>query len=155
MKSDKILIDNRGNGFEKAVQESGKVARYNGLGEKEALYLQICTEEILSLARSVTGEMMASFWLENEGNQYSLHLSTKTVMNKEKRASLLSAATSRKNEAARTFLGRIRNAFEEAMTADVNREGIPDEVLYDLPSHPIEETEWDGLERSILKKVSD
>ena len=113
------------------------------------------TEEILSLARSATGEMMASFWLENEGNQYSLHLSTKTVMNKEKRASLLSAATSRKNEAARTFLGRIRNAFEEAMTADVNREGIPDEVLYDLPNHPIEETEWDGLERSILKKVSD
>ena len=37
----------------------------------------------------------------------------------------------------------------------MNREGIPDEVLYDLPSHPIEETEWDGLERSILKKVSD
>ena len=28
-------------------------------------------------------------------------------------------------------------------------------MLYDLPSHPIEETEWDGLERSILKKVSD
>ena len=156
MKSNMIHIDNQGNGFQDAVNETKKVVEYNGLGAKDALCLQLCTEEILSLARSVTGEMQASFWLENEDKEYTLHLSTKTVMDKEKRALLIYSATSRKNEAAKTFLGRIRNAFEEAMAADVDHsEQIPEDVLDDLAYHTIEDTDWDGYERSILKKVSD
>ena len=156
MRSDMIQIDNLGNGFEDAVKETNKVAQYNSLNEKETRYLQLCTEEILSLAHSVTGEMQATFWLENQGKQYALHLNTKTVMDKEKREMLLTSASSRKNEAANTFLGWIRDAFERAMAADANHgDDIPEDVLDDLANHVIEDPEWDGFERSILKKVSD
>ena len=156
MKTDVIYIDNRGSGFRDALIQTEKAAEFRGLDHKEALRLRLCTEEMLSLARSVTGEMTASFWLESEGKRFDLHLSTKTVMDREKRENLLASATSRKNEAANTFLGKLRDAFESAMVSEPNANaGIPDEALDDMFNRTIELPEWDEYEQSILKQVSD
>ena len=156
MRSDTILIDNKGNGFDNAIKETAKAAEYCGLEKKDALYLQLCTEEILSLARSVTGEMQASFWLENEGKQYTLHMSTKAVLDKEKRSLLIASSTTGRNEAAKTFLGQIRDSFERAMAADADHSNmIPEMVMSDVSACPDDSDGWDWYERSILKKVSD
>ena len=154
MKSNVIHIDNRGNGFENAVKETRKAAKYNELSAKDSLCLELCAEEILSLARSVTGEMEATFWLENEGNHYALHLSTQTVMDREKRENLIASATSHKNEAANSFLGRLRDAFESALLSDADN-SIPEDALDDLANHVIEIPEWDEFEQSILRSVAD
>ena len=160
MKSDIILIDNQGKGFTEALEETKKVASYTGLEPKLTTRLQLMTEEMLSLARSVTGEMQASFWIENEGSQYDLHMATKTIMDKEKRYNLLSTASSRKNEAAKGFLGKLRDKLEEAMAAevDLSEEEIPMDIpfgILDLANHPIEDPEWDGYERSVLRRLAD
>ena len=157
MKSDIIHIDNQGVGFEAALAQTGKVAQFRELGEKEALRLRICAEEMLGLARSVTGEMEADFWLESEGRRFDLHMSTKTVMDKEKRRQLLSTASSRKNEAANSFLGKLRDAFEEAILSDVDYSAgeLPDEVAKDICYYHPEDPEWDGYEQSILRKLAD
>jgi hypothetical protein len=109
---------------------------------------------MLSLARSVTGEMQATFWLESEGRKFDMHLSTKTVMDKEKRDNLIASATSRKNEAATTFLGKLRDAFEKAMVSEVDY-NIPEDAIDDLANHPIVIPEWDEYEQSILREVAD
>ena len=154
MKSDIIRIDNQGSGFQDALAETAKAAQYRELNHKEALQLQLCTEEMLSLARSVTGELEATFWLESEGRHYELHLSTKTVMDREKRNHLLASASSRKNEAAGTFLGKLRDAFEEAMVSDVDY-SIPDIAMDDMVNRNIETPAWDEYEQSILHRVAD
>ena len=51
------------------------------------------SEEMLSMVRSVTGGIQAKFWIDTEGKQYELHLSAQTVLDKEERAALISAAT--------------------------------------------------------------
>lgn len=157
MKSDVIVIDNQGNGFADAVQETRKTAEFRGLSHKEAVQLQLMTEEMLSLARSVTGEMKASFWLENEQNSFELHMTTKTVMDKEKRYQLISSSTSRKNEAAGSFLGKLRDALEQAMAAEVDHtyDELPDEIRKDLPGQYVEDSEWDRYEQSILRRLAD
>ena len=157
MKSNVIIIDNQGNGFDKTIAEAQKVAVYEELSHKDSLHLQLCTEEMLSLVRSVTGEMKASFWIETEGRTFRLHVSTETVLDKEKRAQLLGASTSGKNEAAKSFLGQLRNTFEQAMAADVNHnDDLPEEVLDDLANHTIECTdpEWDQYEQSTLRRLA-
>lgn len=154
MKSDVIKIDNSGNGFQDALIQTTKSAQFRNLSHKETLQLRLCAEEMLSLARSVTGEMQASFWVESTGKQFDMHLSTKTVMDREKRENLLASATTRKNEAAATFLGKLRDAFEQAMLSDVTY-SIPEDALDDLANHPIEIPEWDEYEQSILRKVAD
>ena len=83
MKSNVINIANQGNGFENTIEEARKVAKYESLNHKESLRLQLCAEEMLSLVRSVTGELKASFWIETEGRTFSLHMSTQTVLDKD------------------------------------------------------------------------
>ena len=157
MKSDTIKIDNRGNGFQAALAETAKVAQFRGLDRKESLHLQLCTEEMLCLARSVTGEMEAEFWLESEDRRFELHMSTQTVMDKEKRYYLLSSASSRKNEAANSFLGKLRDRFEQAMTAepDHSYDELSEDVARDLAGFHVDDPEWDRYEQSILRRVAD
>ena len=157
MKSDVILIDNQGNGFDEALKQTSKVAEYRGISPKDTTRLQLMTEEMLSMARSVTGEMQASFWIDSEGTAFELHMTTKTVMDKEKRYLLISSSTSRKNEAAKSFLGKLRDAFEEAMIADADHEyfDLPVELQADLAGRPIESPEWDRYEQSVLLRLAD
>ena len=157
MKSDVIRIDNQGYGFEDAIMEVERAACYRGLSHKEEMQLRLCAEEMLSLVRSVTGEMKASFWLENEGKAFDLHLYTRTLMDKEKRSLLIQSTTSRRNESATTFLGKLRDLFEEAILGypDDSDDGIPDEVYKDLVVHPAENPEWDEYEKSVLRSVAD
>ncbi|MBQ6384057.1 MAG: hypothetical protein IJJ42_10795 [Clostridia bacterium] len=157
MKSDVIVIDNQGNGFRDAVEQTKRTAAFRGLNSKDSLHLQLITEEMLSLARSVTGEMKASFWIEGDDNQFDLHLSTETVMDKEKRALLISSATNRKNDAAKGFLGKLRDAFEQAMVADAVHPSadLPPEILADIPATAFEDADWDGYEKSVLKRLAD
>ena len=158
MKSEIIAIDNRENGFSDAVKEAQKVADYTGMNQKDSLHLQLCTEEVLSLVRSITGEIKASFWIESDGPQYNLHVSTNTAMDMEKRNLLLSVATSRKNEAAKSFIGMLRDIFEETMVVEVKQgNDIPPEVFGDIVNRVIvcTDAEWDRYEQSTLRKLAD
>ena len=89
MKTDIIAIDNHGAGFERVLDETGRTAVFKDLNKKQTMALTLCAEEMLSMARSITGEVKASFWIECEEKNFELHLSTKTVMDKEKRQLLL------------------------------------------------------------------
>lgn len=157
MKSDVINIDSRGNGFREAIEQTGKTAAFAGLDESDSISLQLLTEEVISLVRSITGEVKAAFWLESNGKAFELHVSTETVMDSEKRRQLIESSTSRKNEASKGFLGRLRDAFEEALVSDAEHRVIDlsmDEIST-LPSGTLGLPDWDEYERSILKTVAD
>ena len=158
MKSNVVLIDSNGNGFKEAVEQARKVSVFNDLNQDEELDLLLMTEEMLSLLNNVYGDIKASFWIEVEGGtRFELHMAAELILDKEKRAKLLSLATSRKNEAATGFLGRLRDKFEEAMTLDSDKraEERSSDVLADIPYGIMGEPEWDGYERSILQSISD
>ncbi len=158
MKSDVITIDNREKGFSEALKETQRTAAYLNLNPKDALRLELCAEEVLSMMHSITGEIKASFWIECDGQQIDLHVATTTVMDQEKRSQLLSTATSRKNEAAKSFLGKLRDMFEEAMASEPNyNNDLPSDVMDDLVNHVIvcSDHEWDGYEQSTLKKLAE
>ena len=158
MKSEVIMIDNHGVGFSEAVEQTRHFCEScDGMSDKEILQLQLISEEMLSLARSITGEMRASFWIESNGTEIEFHMTTKTVMDKEKRGLLIMSATSMRNEAAKGFLGKLRDVFEQAMASEPNRAGeaVPYELRGDV-AYPLYETEeWDGYERSILRRLAD
>lgn len=157
MKSDVISIDNTGSGFDEAIAQVEKVSKWNHLDHKEQIHLQLLAEEMLSLARSITGEMKASFWIENEGKNYELHMTTKTVMDAEKRYLLIDSSSSHKNEASKTLLGVLREVVELMMTPSTLPSGqMPFDLVSDISQGIYKEHElWDGYERSILLKVAD
>ncbi len=113
MKTDVISVSSRGEGLEKVLQQVEKVAAYKDLSPKNTLHLRLLAEELVGMMRSITGETKGEFWMEDDKNEFRLHLRTWTPMDFEKREQLLAASTSGKNEAARGLMGRLRDFFEQ------------------------------------------
>ena len=74
MRSDIVSIDNSGKGFQRAADQAKKVAAYKGMAELDGIQLQVLTEELLSLARSITGELQADFWIEKVEGQFKMKI---------------------------------------------------------------------------------
>ena len=154
MKTAVIDVDSRGYGFQDAMEETRKMAECNALGREDSLRLQLFTEEMLNMIRTVAGDVKASFWIEREGSRYDLLLTANTVMNRRKRELLIASATSGENDASKGFLGRLRNAFEQAMVSDERSNRIYYKKAQELHADRSAE-EWDRYEQSVLQKLAD
>ncbi|MBQ3303722.1 MAG: hypothetical protein IJH03_04185 [Clostridia bacterium] len=119
MISDIIAITSTGENLNAALDLYRKVAAYSDLSPKGALHLRLLAEEMLSMMRSITGEVSGKFWIEAEDGEYKLHLLVNAALTKEKREELLNASTSGKNEATRSFMGRIRDFFFRGMNDEI------------------------------------
>jgi hypothetical protein len=119
MKTDVIVVSNKGERMEAALNQAEKVAAYKGLSPKNALHLRLLTEELMGMMRSITGETQGKFWIEDEEDVYELHLLVSTRMNSEKREQLLAASSSGKNESAKGLMGRLRDFFDRGADEDI------------------------------------
>ena len=113
MKTDVIHVDTKGNGRIKALEQADIVAAYKKLSHKDALHLRLLTEEMMGMLTSITGEIKADFWIddETEEDDFRLHLATTTDMNLVKRDKLISVSSSWTNSAAKGVMGKIRDLF--------------------------------------------
>ena len=180
MKSDVILVANSGSGMEAALAESERMAAACALPHKEAIRLRLLTEEMLGMFRAIAGQAEASFWIEEEKGLFSLHLASELAMTGRLRRDMLAVSTSGKNEAARGFMGKIREMFEQAM--EPLDDGVPLPAGTWLPPIPDspgfsvtgsmemgvwslnryrgslredDRDKWDELEKSVVGKLAD
>ena len=144
MKTDMITVSSRGSRMEAALEQADKVAAYKGLSGKNALHLRLLTEEMMGLMRSVTGETEGLFWIEDEDNEYRLHLQVRTRLSGEKRDQLLSVSSTGKNESAKGFMGHLRDFFDWESDEDLAA-GASSLLLADMYEHstsPMLDWEW-------------
>ena len=119
MISDIIEITSSGENMGTALDLSRKVAAYSDLSAKGALHLRLLAEEMMGMMRSITGETKGKFWIEGDEDVYQLHLIVDAALSKEKRQQLLNASTSGKNEANRSFMGRLRDFFFRSVDDEI------------------------------------
>ena len=119
MISDIISITSSGENLRTALDLSRRVAAYSDLSTKNALHLRLLAEEMLSMMRSITGEVKGRFWIEAEEDEYQLHLIVDSALTKEKRLQLLSTSTSGRNEATRSLMGRLRDFFFRSVDDEI------------------------------------
>ena len=171
MKTDVITISNDGSGMEEALAQAEKVARYKDLQPKDALHLRLLSEEMLGMMRSITGEREGRFWIEDQNDEFQLHLQIETKMDFVKQENLLAASTSGKNEAAKGFMGRIRAFFNPMDWADApvpsSAETMGPVYSWSMSSYRnmvmegMEQEQegakeaWDELEKSVVSKIAD
>lgn len=115
METDRIKISSDGTGREAALNEVEKYANYIGLDEKQALKVRLLSEETVGMVDAITGEFNADFWIEGDNGVTFIHLLANTKMNLEKKEQLVSVSTSGKNEAAKGFMGKIKEFFENGL----------------------------------------
>lgn len=159
MKTDVISINNYGGDLSGIFSRTEKAAEEAGLNDTEKLELRLLAEETISLLHSVSGQINAGFWIEWEDKDFTLHLSSRQKLGNIQRNQLISSTTSGANEAAKTFLGKLRDIFEQALCVDndlTNYYGINGvSFSVDISDEIIESAKWDQYERSILLSVAD
>ena len=171
MKTDVITISNDGCGMEDALAQAEKVAQYKNLQSKDALHLRLLSEEMLGMMQSITGEKEGCFWIEDQDNEFRLHLQVETQMDFVKQENLLAASTSGRNEAAKGFMGRIRTFFNPLdwtnAPVPVSAETMGSTYSWSMSSYRqmvmegMEQEQegakeaWDELEKSVVTKIAD
>ena len=144
MRSDVIEVSSRGEKMEAALKQADKVAAYKEMSPKNAVHLHLLTEEMMGLMRSITGDVTGKFWIEDENEEYQLHLQVEKWLTSETREKLLAASTTGKNSAAKGLMGRLRNFFEVGADEDVvaytNPLVLPG--MYETAAAPRMDWEW-------------
>ncbi len=171
MKSDVIAISSRQDRTDEVLSQAERVAAYQRLSRKGALHLRLLAEEMMNMMRTITGDVEGTFWIENEGEQYELHLRTNTAVDFYVREQLLSASTSGKNEADRGLTGKLRSFFEPVegvpMMLDFNPDGSSADMVWTLRAYQQQVAlamqqeqagaaeKWDELEKSVVSHLAD
>ena len=119
MKTDVIAVTGTERDLAAVLRQAEKMAAYEELTGKGAIQLRLLTEEMMQMMRAITGNMEGDFWIENEGEDYQLHMAVNTRLTSGKRAQLLSTSTSGKNESARGLTGWLRDMFDRSADEDV------------------------------------
>ena len=118
MKTDVMKISPNGEGMAEALRQTEKAAAFQELTPKQGLRLRLLAEEMMGMLRTIVGEEQASYWVEAEGNKFSLHLAMGTRMNMDLREELLKTSTSGKNAAIKGFMSRIKDIFVQLSEPD-------------------------------------
>ena len=174
MKTDVILVSSKGSGIDAALTQTEKVAAYKGMTHKDALYLRLLAEEMMSMLGSVAGNVLGKFWIEEDGGVYRLHLLAETDVGADQRKKLISAASSGQKEARRGIMGKLRSFFEPDgdlpvfYDANMSPKGdIIDDTAWSMRTYREEierclherrkgaEDAWDELEKSVVTHVAD
>ncbi|MBQ1893225.1 MAG: hypothetical protein II155_03885 [Clostridia bacterium] len=184
MRTDVITIFGTGDGISEALAETEKAAVYCGLEPKQALRLRLLAEEMTGMLRTIVTGGDYRYWIESKGKMFSLHLATDVRVGKEAYNELVKSSSSGKNDAAKGFMGRIRDVVlklrdssgailpTEYGYAYVEAGGCDPEMIYTsaamfegwsmkayrekVEAHKQESPEeWDELERSIMANLAD
>ena len=179
MKSNICKINNGTADLSGILNESGKVAVYNGFDHKQSLQLRLICEEIDGMLPNIIDEFEGDLWIECEEGVCKVNISIKIPeFNVVKKEELIGIAKNKRNAAAVGFVGKIRNAVEnflldeEAMHAmNVSSrlfhlptgmsDGVDYAYLWSLEQYraQVQKDEqgedWDELEKSVLASVAD
>ena len=175
MKSEVITVSSKGSGMDAALALADQTAKQLGLSSRDAMHMRLMVEEMMSMMRSIIGQLEGKFWIETDDSAYRLFLQTKTLMDAEQRGQLLSASTSGRNAAHRGIMGKIRAFFEPMPVLDTpaflvesieipgnengelnwSLEAYRERLLKRKASSEEAMTEWDELEKSVVSHIAD
>jgi len=110
-----FTVSGNGHGVREAVTATEELGKSAGLGRKESLRLRLLAEELLGMVQSITGNLEAKYRAEQDGNDYRLMLYGSVDLTKEMRKTFLSVSSTGKNEAARSFMGKLRDMITASL----------------------------------------
>ncbi len=175
MKSDVIVISSEGNNMDAVLAQVDKVCAYKQLSAKNSMHLRLLAEETMAMMRAIAGSVNGEFWVEDQGGVYEMHLLVKTLIDETIRSQLLAASSSGKNEATRSFMGKIRSFFEPSNGAPLftvgfaggaapqmyggytwSMEDYRDQLRqYQEMQEKANQEAWDEMEKSVVAQIAD
>ena len=180
MKSNVCKIEKGTRDLDAILKESERVAEYNGLSHKQALWLRLLCEEVDGMLPNIIDDFDGELWIDFEDGECKVNISIQIPeFNSEKKEELIGIAKDKKNAAAVGIVGKIRDAIENFFLDEVKidawalsssavlgfgtgySEGVDYTYLWTLREYKngVEKEEkaeaWDELEKSVIASVAD
>ena len=143
MKSEVVTVTSAEDGVREALSMTEAFGVKSGLDKKSVLRIRLLAEELLGMLRGIAGQVRADYRLSVEDGRFALSLNANVVMTSEIREQFLSASSSGKNEAANSFMGKIRHMIAGILLSV--KETLPYAVMNDAsPVYPMGVFAGDG-----------
>lgn len=155
MRSNSCILRQNEERLDEVFTEVDKCAAYNALSRKYWLQLRLLAEEVTGVLPALLKWSKGTFWLENEGSRYELHVSLTASGNIDQREQLLALSTSGKNAAAVGIMGKIRSAIENAVLPKTSQAHGEWTLSHYRSLVQNEQDKWKELERSIIANLAD
>lgn len=177
MRSNVCKIDKGVKDLDAILQESEKVAVYNGLDHKQTLQLRLLCEDIDGMLPNVLGDFNGDFWIDFENGVCKVCISLQFAkFTPDKKNKLLTLAKDKKNASVKGIVAKIGAAIEEffldeetinamCMMSDMDAAALSGHVTptyywsLDQYRAAVKEEkkaeEWDELEKSVIASIAD
>ncbi|MBQ9156244.1 MAG: hypothetical protein IJ137_05640 [Eubacterium sp.] len=124
MQTNKVVITSIETGMREALEMTENLGLDQGLDKKNSLHLRLLAEELIGLMRGITDEASADYWIEYDGNQFELHLTSDVTLNRKMREEILSVSSTGDNAAAKGFMGKLKDMIAVALLPDESGKNI-------------------------------
>ena len=180
MKSAVITVTSNGQGIIEALSMTERFGTERNLEKKPVLHLRLLAEELFGMLRSIAGNVEASYWIDADGKNFELHMKSDVNMSIEMRDRFIAASSNGKNEAAKGFMGKIRDMIGEMLLS--SQDALPYPMYNTTYLYPMDDSfgdyvwsmnyymeelqrkmenakeaseAWDELEKSIVASIAD
>lgn len=115
MKSDVFMLNSDAGRMAAARYATEEFARALGLDKRDALRLDLLTEETLGMVKALVEEFYGQLWFEGKDRRCEIHLQATADMNADRREELLSVSSTGRNAAAKGFMAMLKDVVSGAM----------------------------------------
>lgn len=178
MVTNKCVLTGSEEDLEAVLKEVELAAVYNRLARKPSIQLRLLAEEMIGVERGILGFVRGEFYMENDKNEYKLHLDAQLNLEPSERDAFVNVSSSKRNEVYKGFKGKILKAIDSMMGTGAASAGVTtpmastymeNEVITGFQSNGLDlwqltryEEEnrdnqeiWDELEKSIVACLAD
>lgn len=106
-RTDTIVIQPDGGNYDNVMSIVRSFAQRQNFSEQEERKLELMSEELVLIARSIVDDVKGKFWVEGSGLKYRLHLRFNATVGSDEYRKLVSLSSSGRNEASRTLAEKI------------------------------------------------
>ena len=172
MKSTIIKISNDKDNLNKVFLETQKTAKYAELDAKQTIRTRLIAEEFIGMLKELSQDFDGEFWIENNDLSFEFiaQLLINENMDKQTKRKFIDVSTSKKNAAANSIMGKIRDVVENMLYPE-NAVYSSSFISYQLETAVLlndqwtltrykdaqrdKEEPWDELEKSIIANLAD
>lgn len=172
----KCPLDGTAWSMTRALNETEHFAETVGVSWEDMLCLRLLAEELLGAVYGVLEVQEGSFWIEQDGERFELHVSALPVsMGEEAKKRLISVSTSGENALYQGVAGKIRMVLDvlsvdpadiPLVLSSMEAESVPGMLNSSIMTWSLEQyraevireqraQDWDELERSVLNRLAD
>ena len=173
MVTNKCELTGREEELEEVLQEVELASVYNKLPHKPAIQLRLLAEEMVGIERGILGFVRGEFYMENDKNEYKLHLNAQLNLNPSEREAFVNVSTSKSNEVYKGFKGKILKVIDTMTGSDdggnVSTGYMENQVITGFQSNGLDlwqltryeennkdnQEIWDELEKSVVACLAD